>query len=130
MIRERHLCHLTPCCFSCVKKASSARNRYVSKQVLRPAKWQSVILVVSRQKDLSSPEPDLSPPSCLASDRAESSPKAPSRPADFQMWLKIEQQGQTAGCGPGFHLPGFHFGTGFLSHSQIEISNNKMEVRK
>ena len=42
------------------------------------------------------------------------------------MWLKIKQEGQTAGFGPCFHLPGFHFGTVFLSflflvsHSQIE----------
>ena len=36
------------------------------------------------------------------------------------MWLKIKQEGQTAGFGPCFHLPiGFHFGTGFLSHSHI-----------
>ena len=24
-----------------------------------------------------------------------------------------------AGCGPCFHLPGFHFGTGFFSHSHV-----------
>ena len=36
------------------------------------------------------------------------------------VWLNIEQEGQTAGFGPCFHLPGFHFGTGFLSHSQIK----------
>ena len=35
----------------------------------------------------------------------------------FWVWLKIKQEGQTAGFGPCFHLPGFHFGTGFLSHS-------------
>ena len=35
------------------------------------------------------------------------------------LWLKIEQEGQTAGFGPCLHLPRFHFGTGFLSHSQI-----------
>ena len=35
------------------------------------------------------------------------------------VWLKIKQEGQTAGVGPCFHLPGFHFGTGFLSHSHI-----------
>ena len=35
------------------------------------------------------------------------------------VWLKIKQEGQTAGFGPCFHLPGFHFGTGFLSHSQV-----------
>ena len=27
--------------------------------------------------------------------------------------------GGYAGVGPGFHLPGFHFGTGFLGHSHI-----------
>ena len=27
-----------------------------------------------------------------------------------------------AGFGPCFHLPGFHFGTGFLSHSQMGVS--------
>ena len=35
------------------------------------------------------------------------------------VWLKIKQEGQTAGFGPCFHLPGFHFGTGFVSHSQM-----------
>ena len=34
-------------------------------------------------------------------------------------WLKTKQEGQTAGFGPCFHLPGFHVGTGFLSHGQI-----------
>ena len=39
------------------------------------------------------------------------------------MWLKIRQEGQTAGFGPCFHLPiGFHFGTGFLSHGQIRTT--------
>ena len=41
------------------------------------------------------------------------------RPPHKWVWLKINQEGQTAGFGPFFHLPGFHFGTGFLSHSQI-----------
>ena len=31
-----------------------------------------------------------------------------------------KQEGQTAGFGPCFHLPGFYFGAGFLSHSQVE----------
>ena len=35
-------------------------------------------------------------------------------------WLKIKQEGQTAGFGPCFHLPGFQFGIGFLSHSQMK----------
>ena len=35
------------------------------------------------------------------------------------VWLKMNQEGQTAGSGPCFHLPGFHFGTGFLSHSHM-----------
>ena len=35
------------------------------------------------------------------------------------VWLKSKQEGPTAGFGPCFHLPGFHFGTGFLSHSQM-----------
>ena len=35
------------------------------------------------------------------------------------VWLKIKQEGQTAGFGPCFHLPGFHFGTGLLSHRQM-----------
>ena len=34
------------------------------------------------------------------------------------VWLKIKQGGY-AGFGPCFHLPGFQFGTGLLSHSQI-----------
>ena len=43
------------------------------------------------------------------------------KPRRIWMWLKIEQQGPRgyAGFGPCFHLPGFHFGTGFLSHSHI-----------
>ena len=36
------------------------------------------------------------------------------------VWLKIKQEGQTAGLGPCFHLQRFHFGTGFLSHSQMK----------
>ena len=35
------------------------------------------------------------------------------------VWLKMKHEGQTAGVGPCFHLPGFLFGTGFWSHSQI-----------
>ena len=27
---------------------------------------------------------------------------------------KVKQEGQTAGFGPGFHLPGFHFGYRFF----------------
>ena len=34
-------------------------------------------------------------------------------------WLKMKQEGQTAGVGPCFLLPGFHFGAGFLSHSHV-----------
>ena len=34
------------------------------------------------------------------------------------VWLKINNRG-FAGFGPCFHLPGFHFGTGFLSHSHM-----------
>ena len=37
------------------------------------------------------------------------------------MWLKIKQEGQTAGFGPCFHLPGQPIlGTGFLSHSHLD----------
>ena len=36
------------------------------------------------------------------------------------MGLKIKQEGQTAGFGPRFHLPGFYFGTGFSSHSHMK----------
>ena len=39
------------------------------------------------------------------------------------VWLKIKLEGRTAGFGPCFHLPGFHFGTGFLSHSQLQTSS-------
>ena len=39
------------------------------------------------------------------------------------VWLKIKQEGQTAGFGPCFHLPGFPFGTGFLSHSHFKEGN-------
>ena len=35
------------------------------------------------------------------------------------VWLKIQQEGQTAGFGPCVHLPGSPFGTGFLSHSHV-----------
>ena len=35
--------------------------------------------------------------------------------------LKIKQEGY-AGVGPCFHLPGFHFGTVFLSHSHLDKS--------
>ena len=36
---------------------------------------------------------------------------------------KNSQRGY-AGVGPCFHLPGFHFGTGFLSHSHIDTDTN------
>ena len=39
---------------------------------------------------------------------------------DIWLWLKIKQRGY-AGVGPCFHLPGFHFGTGFLSHRHMSI---------
>ena len=32
---------------------------------------------------------------------------------------KIKQEGQTAGFGPCFHLPGLKLRTGFLSHNQL-----------
>ena len=38
-----------------------------------------------------------------------------------RLWLKIKPEGQTAGFGPCFHLPRFHFGAGFLSHSHMYI---------
>ena len=44
------------------------------------------------------------------------------------VWLKINQEGQTAGFGPCFHLPGFDFGIGFLSHSHIEPATSSMEA--
>ena len=42
----------------------------------------------------------------------------------IRVWLNIKQQGQTAGFGPCFHLPGLrHFGiTPFLTHSQLWVS--------
>ena len=43
------------------------------------------------------------------------------KPCYIWVWLKI-QEGQTAGFGPCFHLPGFHFATGFLSHSHLSSS--------
>ena len=42
----------------------------------------------------------------------------------MDVWLKIKQEGQTAGLGPCFHSPGFHFGTGFLSHSHVSCSED------
>ena len=33
---------------------------------------------------------------------------------------KLNRRGY-AGVGPCFHVPGFHFGTGFLSHSQMRL---------
>ena len=48
-------------------------------------------------------------------------------------WLKTKRSGgQTAGSGPCFHLPGFHFATGFLSHSHVvslEIQCSQQESR-
>ena len=38
--------------------------------------------------------------------------------AGSRVWLKMKL-GQTAGFGPCFHFPGFHVGTGFLSHCHI-----------
>ena len=38
------------------------------------------------------------------------------------VWLKINQEGQTAGFGPCFHLPGLDFGAGLLSHSHLGLS--------
>ena len=38
----------------------------------------------------------------------------PNTPRATWAWLKIKQEGQTAGFGPCFHLPGFHFGTFFF----------------
>ena len=37
---------------------------------------------------------------------------------NFRCGSKFNRRGY-AGFGPRFHLPGFHFGTGFLSHSQM-----------
>ena len=37
------------------------------------------------------------------------------------VWLKINQEGY-AGFGPCFHLPGIHFGTGFLIHTHFMSS--------
>ena len=34
-----------------------------------------------------------------------------------------------AGFGLCFHLPGFHFGTGFLSHSHIHFGNPLQEMQ-
>ena len=45
---------------------------------------------------------------------------------DKWLWLKIKQQGQTAGVGPCFHLPGFHFGTGLLSQFWYYQSKNRI----
>ena len=41
-------------------------------------------------------------------------------------WLKINQEGQTAGFGPCFHLPGFHFDIGFLSHGHVSCSQPEL----
>ena len=45
------------------------------------------------------------------------------------VWLKMKQAGQTAGFGPCFHLPGFHFGNGFLSHSHLFPTRQEGVVR-
>ena len=41
------------------------------------------------------------------------------READMGVAQNIQQEGQTAGVGPCFHLPGINFGTVFFSHSHI-----------
>ena len=38
-----------------------------------------------------------------------------------KVWVKTHQPG-TAGFSPWLHLPGFHFGYLFLTHSQVEFS--------
>ena len=43
-----------------------------------------------------------------------------SLPQLFGCGSKLNRRGY-AGFGPCFHLPGFHFGTGFLSHSHFTI---------
>ena len=48
-----------------------------------------------------------------------------SDPVDFRRrcmwpWLKIKQEGQTAGFGPCFDLPGFHFGYRFFEPQPCE----------
>ena len=42
-------------------------------------------------------------------------------PGPIWVWLNIQQEGQTAGVGPCFHLPVFLVGTGFLSHRHFEM---------
>ena len=45
------------------------------------------------------------------------------------VWLKMKRsEGQNAGFGPCFHLPRFHFGTVFFSHSRLLIAPNPLFV--
>ena len=37
-------------------------------------------------------------------------------------WVKIKPQKNTPGFNSGLHLPGFHFGYSFLTHSHIFVS--------
>ena len=57
--------------------------------------------------------------------RWAASPKSELKQASFPnwVWLKIKQEGLRR-FGPCFHLPGFHFGTGLLSHSQFSCDSN------
>ena len=44
------------------------------------------------------------------------------------VWLKIKQEGQTAGFGPCFLLPGQPIlGTGFLSHSHVTFVDSPLQ---
>ena len=42
-------------------------------------------------------------------------------PVAFDRWAPRSMHNRIAGFGPCFHLPGFHFGPGVLSHSQFTL---------
>ena len=44
------------------------------------------------------------------------------RTTPILVWLKIRQEGQTAGFGPCFHFPGFHFSTVFFEPQPFELT--------
>ena len=55
----------------------------------------------------------------LSGGRSRSRRNEPEAPKSTWLWLKIKQGGGGGGLRPCFHLPGFHFGTGVLSHSHM-----------
>ena len=56
-------------------------------------------------------------------------------PGPASLWVlgcgsKLNDRRGYAGFGPCFHLPGFHFGTGFLSHSHLASGRQKVHIQR